>query len=73
MTFELKIQTDEEGKTIEIIEESITKTEQTKKRWSRSGLEDKIIELKVQIDDLEERKTILETQLKRLPVAKEQE
>ena len=64
MSFELT--TDEEGN--ERIEETITHTHQTKKIWVRSGLEDKIIELKVQIDDLEERKTLLETQLERLPV-----
>ena len=69
MSFELT--TDAEGK--ERIEETITTTHQTKKIWSRSGLEDEIINLKVQIDDLEERKALLETQLKRLPVAKETE
>ena len=61
MTFELKIQTDEEGKETELIHETITHTHQTVKLWTREQLESKIAE----IDTLQERKTVLEEQLKR--------
>jgi hypothetical protein len=64
MSFELKTQTDFEGKEIEIIEEMITKPpEETRKIWSKELLQNTIIELTEQIVTLEERIAVLTEQL----------
>ena len=61
MTFELITQTDLEGKEIELVKETITKTHQTVKLWTKEQLERRIAEF----DETLERKTILTEQLKR--------
>ena len=61
MTFELITQTDPEGKEIELVKETITKTYQTVKLWTKEQLERRIAEF----DETLERKTILTEQLKR--------
>lgn len=61
MSFELITQTDPEGKEIELVKETITKTHQTVKLWTKEQLERRIAEF----DETLERKTILTEQLKR--------
>ena len=61
MSFELITQTDLEGKEIELVKETITKTHQTVKLWTKEQLERRIAEF----DETLERKTILTEQLKR--------
>lgn len=68
MSFELKIQTDLDGKETELIEETITHTHQTRKLWDYSQLEEKIANLEAQIQKLQERKTLLESQLSKFTV-----
>lgn len=65
MSFELKTRIDEEEKEYEIIEESITTEHTTKKIWSKEQLQDEIITLTAQIEDIQERRTVLEEQLGR--------
>lgn len=61
MSFELIKQTDPEGKEIELVKETITKTHSTVKFWTKEQLERRIAEF----DETLERKTILTEQLKR--------
>ena len=61
MSFELITQTDPDGKEIELVKETITKTHQTVKLWTKEQLERRIAEF----DETLERKTILTEQLKR--------
>ena len=69
MTFELKTRTDPEGVKKEIIEETITKTHATVKLWAPSQLEGRIAELEAEIQTLQERKTLLESQIKKFTAA----
>lgn len=64
MSFELITQTDPEGKEIELVKETITKTEQTVKFWTKEELEKRIAEF----DSTLERKTLLESQLSKFTV-----
>ena len=66
MSFELKTQLGPEGEEKEIIEETITKTQQTRKLWNKIQLQKRIAELDSQIIEAQERKTVLEEQLTRL-------
>ena len=61
MTFELITQTLPDGEEVEVVRETITKTESTVKFWAKAELEAKILEF----DSTLERKTVLEEQLKR--------
>lgn len=65
MSFELKTQIDTEGKEIEIIEESITKTDTTVKHWSKEQLQNEIINLKKEIVNIDLRISVLQEQLAR--------
>ena len=65
MSFELITQTDLEGKEKELVKETITKTEQTVKLWSKEQLEKRIAEFGTTL----ERKTLLESQIKKFTVA----
>jgi len=61
MSFELR--TTEDGQ--EQVVETITHTHQTQKIWIPSQLESRIAEINAQIAELEERRTLLEAQVKK--------
>ncbi len=65
MSFEIKTQENPDGTTTEIIEETITKTHQTRKLWTKKQLEEKVVKLTKQIDEAQSRKTELQAQLAR--------
>lgn len=69
MSFELTTQDNPDGTKTERVEETITHTHQTKKIWLHSQLEVKIAELAAEIETLQERKTLLESQIKKFTVA----
>lgn len=65
MSFELKTVTDPEGKDSEVIEETIIKSEQVIRTWSKNTIQKEILDLQTQIEEAQSRKTILEEQLAR--------
>ena len=64
MSFELITQTDPDGTERELVKETITKTHQTVKFWTKEQLEGRIAEF----DATLERKTLLESQLSKFTV-----